>query len=136
MAGTRRLVNLSTRGSVGVGGEPLTAGFVVAGALPRRILVRGVGPGLGAFGVAGVIANPRVRLYQEQSVLRTNDNWYQEADAASIGAAAATTGAFPLGAQSLDAAFLIVLEPGAYTAQVDNQAGVTGIGLVEVYEVP
>ena len=46
------------------------------------------------------------------------------------------TGAFGLPAASKDAALLVTLQPGAYTAQVSGAAGTTGVALVEVYEVP
>jgi hypothetical protein len=46
-----------------------------------------------------------------------------------------TVGAFNLPASSLDAAMVITLPPGAYTAQVQGADGGTGIALVEVYEV-
>jgi hypothetical protein len=48
----------------------------------------------------------------------------------------AQTGAFPLPAGSKDAALVVTLSPGAYTAQVSGAAGTTGTALVEVYEVP
>lgn len=135
-AGARRLVNISARGSVGVGGEPLTAGFVIGGSLPRKVPVRGVGPGI-AGSVATAIANPRLRLYRGQTVVQENDDWFRDAGATAIAAAAAAaSGAFALGTQSLDAALVVVLDPGSYTAQVDSGGGGTGIALVEVYEVP
>jgi hypothetical protein len=37
---------------------------------------------------------------------------------------------------SKDAALLLTLQPGIYTAQVSGVAGATGVALVEVYEVP
>jgi hypothetical protein len=45
-------------------------------------------------------------------------------------------GAFALPANAADAAILINLAPGAYTAQVSGVGGTTGVALVEVYEVP
>ena len=36
----------------------LTAGFTLAGAGLRPVLLRGIGPTLGAFGVAGTLADP------------------------------------------------------------------------------
>ncbi|MEY4939335.1 MAG: hypothetical protein RIQ93_1070 [Verrucomicrobiota bacterium] len=133
--GVRRLVNISARGSVGVPGEPLTAGFVIGGALPKKVLLRGVGPGIASV-LSSAVANPRLRLYRRTNVIKENDDWFRDADAPAISAAATAVGAFPLGAQSLDAAMVVVLEPGAYTAQVDSVTGATGLGLVEVYEVP
>ena len=41
-----------------------------------------------------------------------------------------------LTAGSKDAALLVTLEPGIYTAQVEGAAGTTGVALVEIYEAP
>ncbi len=43
-------------------------------------------------------------------------------------------GAFSLNNGSTDAAMLVTLPPGSYTAQLSGVGGTTGIGLVEVYE--
>ena len=45
-------------------------------------------------------------------------------------------GAFPLDATSRDAALVVTLPPGAYSAQVTGQEGTSGIALVEIYELP
>jgi hypothetical protein len=50
--------------------------------------------------------------------------------------AAAQTGAFALPANSRDAALLLVLEPGAYTAQISGAGASTGVALLELYDVP
>jgi len=52
-----------------------------------------------------------------------------------IVAAAQAVGAFPLPSGSKDAALLLDLPPGAYTAQMEGVGGATGIGLIEIYEV-
>jgi len=39
-------------------------------------------------------------------------------------------------AGSKDAAVVLTLEPGIYTAQVRGVQGATGVGLVELYEAP
>ena len=36
----------------------------------------------------------------------------------------------------LDSAMLITLPPGSYTAKLSGFEGATGIGLIEIYEVP
>ncbi len=140
VAGTRRLANTSARGLVSPG-NPLIAGFVISGTIPQRVLIRGIGATLGAppFNVPGVLANPQLTLFRGTTALKTNDDWFRDADAAFIRDAAARGGAFALGAQSVDAAMVIYLEPGAYTAQVSGPTGAnannsTGIALVEVYE--
>ena len=52
----------------------------------------------------------------------------------AIRTSAAASGAFVLGDTSKDAAMLIDLDPGAYTAQVSGVNAATGVALVEVYE--
>ncbi|MBI4622198.1 MAG: immunoglobulin domain-containing protein [Verrucomicrobia bacterium] len=45
-------------------------------------------------------------------------------------------GAFGLTANSRDAALLMTLPPGSYTAQESGVGGTVGVAFVEVYEVP
>lgn len=128
---TLRLVNLSARAEVGAGENVLIAGFTIAGNLPRRMLVRAVGPGLGAFGVPGVLGDPKLELFRDGVRVAENDNWD-----APLAPTAAAAGAFALASGSRDAALLVTLLPGGYTAQVSGVGGVTGVALVEIYEVP
>ena len=53
------LVNLSIRAEVGGSAGNLVVGFATAGAAPKAVLVRAVGPALAEFGVAGVLRGPR-----------------------------------------------------------------------------
>jgi hypothetical protein len=133
-AGTRRLANLSARGPVAPA-APLIAGFVINGTAPQRVLLRAIGPTLGAFNVPGALANPILTLFRGSTVLKSNDDWFRDADAALIRDAALKSGAFALGATSLDASMVLYLEPGAYTAQVSATGNTSGTALVEVYEV-
>lgn len=132
-SGTGKMVNIATRGSVGTGSGIMIAGFVLQEG-PRRVLIRGVGPTLGGFGVSGTLADPEVTLLLGTTVVATNDNWGDATNAASIRATAAATGAFALGEGSADAAILVDLDPGAYTVQVNGKGGTTGVAIVEVYE--
>lgn len=127
-AGT--LVNVATRATVGAGEEVLIAGFVVTGPAPKAMLVRAAGPALRAFGVSDAIADPRLRIFSGATVLSENDDW----SGADTGAAAARAGAFPFTVGSADAALLVTLPPGAYTAVVEPARGPGGPALVEVYE--
>jgi hypothetical protein len=45
-------------------------------------------------------------------------------------------GAFALPADSRDAALVLTLPPGSYTAQVSGVANTVGVALVEIYELP
>jgi pectin methylesterase-like acyl-CoA thioesterase len=135
-AAGQRLVNLSTRGPVGNGTNALLCGFVVAGAQPKRVLVRGVGPGLAGFGVTGTVARPVLTLYRGTTQVAQNAGWSTSADATAIAAGAAEVGTFALASGSADAAILVHLAPGLYTAQVTSLDGTSGTGLIEIYELP
>jgi hypothetical protein len=138
--GTRRLANLSARGLV-TPTAAFVAGFVISGSAPQRVLIRGIGPSLGAppFNLAGALPNPQLTLFRGPTAVKSNDDWFRDPEAALLRDAAQRAGAFALGASSLDAAMLIYLEPGSYTVQVSgppnaNAPGATGLALIEVYE--
>jgi hypothetical protein len=133
----QRLINISTRGEVTAGEGALIGGFVVTGNSPKRLLIRGVGPGLAAFGVGGVLADPRLRVYRNADLQAENDNWSTVAAEGTASAdAAREAGAFALAAGSRDSALIVTLAPGAYTAQITGADGAgTGVALIEVYEL-
>ena len=131
-----QLANLSTRAFVGSGDNVLIPGLVISGAAPRRVLVRAVGPGLAAFGVAGTLADPVLTVFRGSSAIATNDNWQEQANGAAIATAGVETGAFALAAGSRDSALVLTLEPGAYTCRVAGAGSTTGVALVEVYLLP
>ena len=135
-----RIVNISTRGSVRGGQIALVGGFVVEGNVPKQILVRGIGPSLGKLGLSGVLADANLRIdLQEdgQSIpIQENDNWESAANPALIREASLKVGAFPLDEGGKDAALLLLLKPGAYTARVGAPGTTAGIALLEIYEVP
>lgn len=130
-----RLVNLAARTRVGVGADILIVGFVVDGNAPKQLLIRGVGPTLGSFGVTGTLADPLLEVCRQgdAKVLFSNDNW---GGAEEIKAAFAATRAFSLPDDSRDAVLLVALEPGAYTAQISGVGQGRGVALVEIYEMP
>ncbi len=135
-----RLVNLSTRANAGSGEATLIPGFYIAGAAPKRVLIRGIGPGLAAFGIAGVLAQPELTVRRaDGSVIVSNRGWDRPvaggADPAELARAAARAGAFPLAPGSADCAVYVLLEPGAYTAPITAGDGGSGVALVEAYEV-
>ena len=133
-ATTPRLINVSVLKQIGAG-DTLTAGFVIGGVTAKQVLIRAIGPtlGLAPFNVGGAMADPKVDLFSGPSLLRSNDNWGGDTGLAS---SFKNVGAFSLDAASKDAALLVTLAPGSYTAQVSGVAGASGFALVEVYEVP
>lgn len=137
LRGSARLVNVSGRAVVGTGERILIPGFVIGGDRPRRFLIRAVGPGLAAFGVVGALATPRLVLYRQQDgreiEVAANEGWATAANAADVPGTSAAVGAFRL--SSRDAALLVDLEPGLYSAVASGTGGATGVALVEIYEI-
>jgi hypothetical protein len=132
LATTPRLVNVSILKSLGTG---LIAGFSVGGTGAKTVLIRVVGPTLGAapFNVPGVVADPQLTLYSGQTVIGGNDDW---GGGAELTAAFAQVGAFALPPGSRDAALLATVQPGSYTVQARGAGSTTGVAIVEIYEVP
>lgn len=134
--GSGRLANLSVRGSAGPGEAALVAGFTVAGAEDRQVLLRAIGPSLAGFGVGGALAEPRLELHRggATGVLATSD---RPGEPAVRQVASAQSGAFPLATGARDAALLTTLEPGTYTVRVSGAAGsAPGAVLFELYDRP
>ncbi len=125
--------NFAARGRVGPGADVLIAGFSVTGPRSKTMLLRGVGAALASFGVTGSLADPRLEVYRGSTLIDSNDNW---AGTISLSALAASRGAFPLATGSADAALLVTLPPGSYTAIVSGAGTSSGIALLEIYEVP
>jgi len=130
-----RLVNVSARNRVGTGDDILIAGFNIsgpAGTAPKPLLIRAVGPGLAALGVPGTLADPKLEIFDSGGAkVVENDSWN-----ASLAAVFSSVGAFALPAVSRDAALVVSLPPGTYTAQVSGVGGLTGDAIIEVYELP
>jgi uncharacterized delta-60 repeat protein len=121
--------NLSARAHVFTGEQILIAGFIIEGSENKTLLLRGLGPSLGAFGVPAPLADPTLSLFDHTGALiAANDNW-KSTQPAQIQA----TGLAP--PNDLEAAILVTLSPGAYTAFLQGKAMTTGIGLAEVYDV-
>lgn len=144
-ADTQQVINLSTRAFVDTGEGVLATGFVVSGAGRQRVLIRGVGPALARFDVPGVLGNPWLRLYQKDKVVAQNDDWetpqplsggQNAATAAELASAATSVGAFALSAGSADAALIVALSSGTYTAVLSGANNTTGAGMVEIYQLP
>ncbi|MFL6537631.1 MAG: matrixin family metalloprotease, partial [Chthoniobacterales bacterium] len=121
-----KMVNLSTRGSIGTGDNVMIAGFQVQGGSSKKVIVRALGPSLTQYGVQGALANPLLELHDSSGALvSSNDDWSSSSQKLEI---IASTDAPP---NPLDSAIVATLAPGSYTAIVRGVNGLTGIGLVE-----
>ena len=124
------LINVSTRGQVGTGGNVMIGGFVIQGPGLKKVIVRAIGPSLTALGVAGALQNPKLDLYSGSTIVATNDDYAQNSTADQ----AAIAGKNLVPGDPRESAIYMVLAPGAYTAIVSGVGGATGVGLVEVYD--
>lgn len=128
---TTRLTNLSALNFVGPG-SPLIAGFTIAGTGTKNLLIRAVGPSLGALGVPGTLADPKLVLQTSGQVLVADNDTFS----ASLPAVFATVGAFPFVVGGKDAAIIVSLPAGGYTVTVSGADGGSGTAIIEVYELP
>jgi hypothetical protein len=126
-----KLANISTRAFVSIGDNIVIAGFLLGGNNgDDRMIVRGIGPSLAAFGVADALANPTLELRDGNgALLIANDDWQDDpAQAAELTAA----GLAPT--NQLESGIAMTIPPGLYTALLAGLNNGAGIGLVEVYD--
>jgi hypothetical protein len=129
------LANLSTRGRVEGGTGVLIAGLAVTGGAPKSVLVRAAGPALASVGVGDALPAPRLRVVgADGRTVAENEAWESAGAGQAVAAAAQRLGAFPFAAGSRDAALLLTLAPGTYTAVVAGGEARAGTALVEVYD--
>ena len=122
------LVNISTRGRVQTDDKVMIAGFIIQGDGPQAVVVRARGPSLTQAGVPGALADPRLQLFSGSTLIFSNDDWAEDnanaGDILASGFAPSVAG---------EAAILMTLQPGAYTAIVSGVGGTTGVAIVEVF---
>lgn len=106
----------------------MIGGFIITGNVPKRVIVRGIGPSLTAAGVTDAIDDPTLQLFGSGGQFAFNDDWkdLQQADIE------ATT--IPP-TDDRESAIVVTLDPAAYTAVISGKNGKTGVGLVEVYDL-
>jgi probable HAF family extracellular repeat protein len=122
-----QLLNIATRMRVSTGENVLIGGFIITGNQAKKVIIRGIGPSLGNFGVQGALADPTLELHQGNTTLLTNDNWREheaEVQATTIPPS-----------NDLESAIVATLQPGNYTAILADKNGASGIGVVEVYDL-
>jgi len=126
-----RLANISTRAVVSTGDNIVIGGFLLGGHNGTdRIIVRGIGPSLAAFGVSNPVANPTLELRDGNGALLIANNDWQDSPAQATELNAA--GLAPT--NPLESAIAATLPPGLYTALLAGLNNGTGVGLVEVYD--
>ncbi len=124
--------NISTRGEVGTDNDVLIGGLIVSSeeSGQANVIVRALGPSLGNSGVSGTLADPTLELHNGNGdLLAFNDNW-QDSQGGIIGSANLAPN------DPLESAIFATLAAGEYTAVVRGANATTGVGLVEVFDIP
>jgi hypothetical protein len=132
-----RLANISSRGFVDTGDNVMIGGLIVGGPSgdSARVMVRALGPSLTSSGVAGTLNDPILELHDGNgATIASNDNWKTRPNGTSQQAEIEATTIPPT--NDLESALVRVLPPGNYTAVVRGTNSSTGVGLVEVYNLP
>ncbi|PYI92759.1 MAG: hypothetical protein DME97_08010 [Verrucomicrobia bacterium] len=133
-ASSAKLVNVATRGLIQPGDKLMIAGFITQNGAVRAV-VRAIGPSLAAFGITNALPDTTLQLRdQNGAIVVENDNWKVRTNGTSQQAEMEATQLQPT--NDLEAAFVITLQPGQYTAQVRGKPESTGIGVVEIYFLP
>jgi cytochrome c peroxidase len=122
-------VNLSTRLRVLTAEKVGIGGFIITGTVPKRVLIRALGPSLAQFGLANVLADPTITLNGPAGFVPiVNDNWKSSQQNEIL-----ATGLAP--ANESESAIIATLVPGNYTAVLSGVNGGTGTGILEIYDL-
>jgi hypothetical protein len=122
-------LNIATRMQVLTGENVLIAGFILVGSDPKKVIIRGIGPSLGAFGIAGPLEDPTLELHdQTGATIAENDDWRQTQEVEIM-----ATGIPP--SDTRESSIVRTLSPGSYTVIERGKADGTGVGVVEVYDL-
>src|SRR5437868_3886323 len=122
-------LNISTRLHVETGQHVGIAGFIISGSTSKKIIVRALGPTLAQFGVPGILQDPILELYNSSNNrIAFDDNW-KNAQQSEIQASGFAPG------DDHEAAIVLTLAPGNYTAIVRGVNATVGAALLEVYDL-
>jgi N-acetylmuramoyl-L-alanine amidase len=137
---TGLVANVSTRLPVGMGDDALIEGFIVQGPAgsTKRIMIRALGPTLGAFGIGDPLPDPTLDIFDGNNVkVATNDDWTNTQLGGLIaGDQSAEIAASGLGpGNELESAIIANLTPGNFTAVVRGWGNTVGSGLVDAYDL-
>jgi hypothetical protein len=129
-----RLRNASGRVRIGAGGEVAIQGFIVRGAISKRVMIRAIGPALNSAGINEVLPDPLLQLYDRSgSLIATNNNWRDNPNQQEI----IDTGLAP--SSPNESVILMKLASDQtglpYTAVLQGANGTTGNGLLEIYDL-
>ena len=126
-----RLVNVSCRGLAGPGPDAMLVGFVVSEA-PQTVVVRGLGPSLAKTGTANAITELTLRVVRNADGVDVgrNEHWHEKGNERLWGDLKHLAPA-----EVNDAACVLTLQPGGYSALIDGRNGAKGMASIEVFVI-
>lgn len=132
-----KLSNLSVRAKTGGQFGTLILGFATSTA-SKEMLVRGIGPSLGFYGITDAIDDPQMEMFRmnedgSATGIDSNGDWATSHNADSIVTTGASLGAFPTD-NDREAILLRSVPPSPYTIQVNDVAAGIGQVLIEAYD--
>jgi hypothetical protein len=132
------LGNISTRSFVQTDNNVMIGGFIIQGNEPKRVILRAIGPELSQYGVPNVLPDPTLELHDSTGALiASNDNWQHTI----IGGIITSDQVHDIMASGhaptnpTESAIIAELPPGNYTGIVRGHNIITGVALVEVYDL-
>src|SRR5437764_348940 len=135
-----QLGNISTRAFVQTGDNVMIGGFIVQGTTPKRVIIRAIGPELGAppYNVPGALADPTLELHDGSGALiASNDNWQTTIIGGIItnNQVSDIQNSRHAPGDARESAIIADLPAGNYTAIVRGVNSTTGVALAEVYDL-
>jgi hypothetical protein len=132
------LGNISTRSFVQTDDNVMIGGFIVHGTQPKKVIVRAIGPELSQYGVPNLLPDPTLELHEGTGALiASNNNWQHTIIGGIITADQVrdirSSGHAP--GDGRESAIIATLPPGSYTGIVRGKNIITGVALVEVYDL-
>lgn len=120
-----QLRNVASRGPLQLDGV-LISGFIVGGTGQKRLVIRALGPSLPT---SQFLSDPLIELHDSKGrTIAVNGDWRLGNAAAILASGLAPT-------NDKEAAIIVTVNPGAYTAIARGEDGATGIGLIEIYDL-
>ena len=123
---TIELANISTRVPVRSGDGVGIAGFIVRTTSAKRLLIRGTGPSLNGL---GGIPDPVLEVRNlSGALIASNDNWRSAQQAEITASGLAPT-------RDVEAAVIVNVPGGNYTATLRDKNNAQGTGVIEVFDI-
>ena len=128
------LLDFSTRALVGTGDRVLIGGFTITGTASKTLIIRALGPSIKGLD-SDTLADPILQLFKTYSSglsygqpFQSSDDWRNAQELELEATMFAPTNDF-------EAAAIVRLRPGTYTAVVSGYAHSSGMALFDVHEL-